>query len=120
MKLTTHFNVEEFLSDDGTEEMSRPFIYKLEAARVIAGVPFLITSGYRTVEKAQALGNAGSPHCEGIAVDIACVSARDCRKIVDAAIKVGFQGIEVCDRHIHLDDRVRSHGEGVLWSEKSK
>jgi uncharacterized protein YcbK (DUF882 family) len=66
-------------------------------------VPFVITSGFRTLAQNQACGGApNSTHLLGEAADIAC-SDQNRWQILQGALKAGFVRIEVCTKHIHLD-----------------
>lgn len=97
------------------------FLDMVEATRVIADVPFSFSSFYRCWDYNKEIGGASnSPHPEGIACDIRTHSFRDkTRKIVDAAQRVGFGGIEICSRHVHLDEMFRAEGP-VMWINESK
>ena len=70
-----YFSYSEFDSPDeiGTGvKMSAALLTMLDEARDIAGVPFIITSGYRTEYYNSLLRNSkpDSSHLEGLAVDI--------------------------------------------------
>lgn len=94
--------------------MQKQFMDMLQSCRNLAGVPFIINSGYRTVNHNNYLKRQGyaasdkSYHLQGRAADIAI--ARNARAasvrglIVKAAIEVGFTGIGVGGSFIHLDN----------------
>jgi len=108
-----HFDFEEFdcptlegsglpTSDGG--KMCIDFLKKLDEAREIANVPFVITSGYRTPQHNLDVGGiVGSSHCKGLAVDIACNNSGDRVKILTALIQVGFRRIGIHKSFIHSD-----------------
>jgi len=108
-----HFDFEEFdcptlegsglpTSDGG--KMCIDFLKKLDEAREIANVPFVITSGYRTPQhNLDVGGRVGSSHCKGLAVDIACNNSGDRVKILTALIQVGFRRIGIHKSFIHSD-----------------
>lgn len=110
-----HFNYEEFDSpdEDGSGlpttdggKMSISFLHKLDEARAIAGVPFKITSGYRS-EKHNATvgGRVGSSHLKGVAVDIHCNNSADRTKIINALVKVGLgRRLGIAKTFLHTDD----------------
>lgn len=76
----------------------------LDKARDIAGVPFKITSGFRTPEKnASVGGKPNSAHLTGDAVDLSCTDASTRYKILDSLFAVGFVRLEVAQDHIHAD-----------------
>ena len=94
-----YFSFAEFncpsLPDSG-KNMDINFIYKLEHARELAGIPFRITSGYRTAEHNQKVGGvSNSSHLNGLAADISIV--------LNALIKAGFKRIGVAKTFIHCD-----------------
>ena len=75
MILSRNFNSDEFDSRDtkGTGMlMDKQFIGQLQKAREIAGIPFVINSGYRTREYNKFIGGVpNSAHTKGKAADIA-------------------------------------------------
>jgi len=78
----------------------------LDRARGIAKVPFVITSGKRTVDENTAAGGVGdSSHLRGLAVDLACKESRSRYFILSALFQAGFTrlGIYARDGHIHCD-----------------
>lgn len=98
-----------------------PFLVRmLEAARHHSGVPFVITSGYRSDEHNSAAGGvSGSAHTRSLAVDIRCAHSGDRFRIVESALSVGFKRIGLYDKHIHLDCDM-SLPQGVIWLGESK
>jgi hypothetical protein len=98
-------------TDAEAEGLDPALVEKLDVAREIAGVPFVITSGLRPGDE--------KSHGRGKAVDIGCVSSRDRMKIVHALIIVGFRRIGVYDKHVHadVDDLLP---QDVLWWGVSK
>ena len=72
-----YFTLDEFdcpsLPNSG-KNMDSSFLAKLEKAREIAGIPFKITSGYRTKTHNEEVGGVpNSSHLIGVAADIACL-----------------------------------------------
>ena len=56
------------------QDMSQQLMYMLDAAREIAGIPFVLNSAYRSKEWDKSKGRTGnSAHTRGLAVDIAHV-----------------------------------------------
>ncbi|NRA48033.1 MAG: peptidase M15 [Phaeodactylibacter sp.] len=114
-----HFTWSEFDSPDapgsGAEHMDAYLVELLDEARTIAGVPFVITSGYRTAAQNEAVGGVDtSSHTKGLAVDIAAGSSGTRFKIIQACIAVGFTRIGVGRGFVHVDiDETKS--KNVLW-----
>ncbi len=114
-----HFKLSEFDSPDlpgsGTN-MDKAFLEKLDKCREIAGVPFVINSGFRTVAHNKKVGGVpNSTHTRGHAADIAYRLAQDGFKILQAAFEVGFNRIGVYKTFIHLDNDP-TLPPNVLWS----
>ena len=108
-----YFNFQEFDSPDEigsgmpTEQggkMNKEFLFKLDEARMMAGTPFRITSGYRTESHNKKVGGVkGSSHTKGCAVDIAVNSGLQRSAIVCALAKVGFTRIGIAKTFVHVD-----------------
>ena len=113
-----YFNIEEFDSPDeigSGKYMEQSTLRKLDKARGIADVAFIINSGYRTVEHNTKVGGVnGSSHTLGWAADLSCTASRDRFKIIAALIEVGFNRIGVSKSFIHVDDDP-SKVEYVYW-----
>lgn len=103
-----YFSLSEFDSPDlpnSGVNMDSDFLQMLDSARDISGIPFKITSGYRTeVHNAKVGGVANSSHLRGYAADIACGSGSDRWKIIDSLIKAGFNRIGVAKTFVHVDN----------------
>lgn len=85
-------------------DMSDQFMKFLDEAREKAGIPFVITSAFRSVEHELKRGRSGSSsHCKGIAVDISCVTSFSRLKIVRALLDCGAVRIGIHKRFIHVD-----------------
>lgn len=118
-----YFKPSEFDSPDekgsGGTGMNEDFVRLLDELRSLLGRPLIITSGYRTATLNSDIG--GSPqskHLEGIAADIRAYNGYERATIVDKALDLGFKGIGVYDKHIHLDTRGQKFA--VMWSGNSK
>ena len=107
MKLSKNFNSEEFDSKDikGTGMMMNvEFISLLQKARDIAGIPFVINSGFRTTEWNKKVGGkSNSAHTKGLASDIATNNDRTRYIILNALLLAGFHRIGVYKNFIHCD-----------------
>ena len=112
-----HFDYEEFDSPDEVGsgmptiyggKMCKHFLHKLDNARELAGIPFVITSGYRTIEHNKKVGGVeNSAHIElpCRAVDIKCTNSVERKKIITALISVGLhRRLGIAENFIHVDD----------------
>lgn len=91
------------------------FASMLLGAELRCIVPFVITSGLRSVAENKRVGGVkGSSHLLGIAVDINCVGSVDRFLVVNALLSVGFRRIGVYEDHVHVDIS-RVSPQGVMW-----
>jgi zinc D-Ala-D-Ala carboxypeptidase len=101
------FNYSEFDSPDepgSGHNMDEEFLDMLDQARARAGIPFVITSGYRTEAHSYAVGsNANSSHCKGVAADIVAATSRDRYLILTALLEVGIDRLGIGEDYIHAD-----------------
>lgn len=107
-----YFKLSEFDSPDSKgsgKNMTKEFLIKLEIARDIANVPFLISSGFRTpqhnisLKKQGYKASANSSHLKGCAADIVCKDSGTRQKILNGLILAGFTRIGIADTFIHCD-----------------
>ena len=109
-----YFDYEEFDSPDEIGsglpttdggKMNVNFLHKLHEARAISGVPYKITSGYRTPKhNAKVGGRVGSSHLKGVAVDIKCNNSSDRARILKGLFLVGLgRRIGIATQFIHVD-----------------
>ena len=113
-----YFKIEEFDSPDepgSGNKMDKKFLEKLDYARHNAGIPFKITSGYRTKEhNLKVGGRVGSSHQFGVACDIHCVGSRNRALMVKALLDVGITRIGIAKSFIHCDiDNLKD--QDVIW-----
>lgn len=115
----THFTLSEFDSPDipgSGEEMKSSFLRRLDEARELAGVPFKISSGYRTPEHNEAVGGVfNSSHTKGHAADIVIASSEHRYVIVRALIEVGFNRIGIANSFVHVDNDP-AKTPNVIWT----
>jgi zinc D-Ala-D-Ala carboxypeptidase len=114
----TYFKITEFDSPDepgSGYKMDKDFLYRLDTARGIAGIPFKINSGYRS--KARNLlvkGRVGSSHLVGKAVDIAYYGSRERYLIIKSLMEVGITRFGIAKTFIHCDVD-NNKDEDVIW-----
>lgn len=114
-----HFSYEEFDSPDvpgSGEYMDDDFLSMLDNARDLAGIPFKINSGWRTIEHNREVGGKpGSSHIVGKAVDIAIRNSRERWIILEALLHVGFTRFGIGNTFIHVDSDDTKDPE-VIWT----
>ena len=96
--------------------MDSLFLSRLDSARHIAGVPFVILSAYRSPEHEESKGRRkDGVHTTGKAIDIRATKSRERFLILDSLIRVGFTRIGIYDWGFHVDmcDDIRD--EKVIW-----
>ena len=113
-----YFKVSEFDSPDEAGsgyKMDKQFLMKLDYARGIAGIPFKITSGFRTKARNQLVsGRVGSSHLKGLAVDIAYYGSRERYLILQSLMQVGITRFGIAKGFIHCDVD-KSKDPDVIW-----
>lgn len=99
------------------KDMDEQFMKRLDFARTIAGIPFVLNCAYRSKEWDLSKGRNGkSYHCKGRAVDIRCTSSTNRAKIVYSLLNAGFKSIGLYASFIHVDDRYREDTEtAIMW-----
>jgi uncharacterized protein YcbK (DUF882 family) len=107
--LMTYFKIEEFtcMCGCGFNNASPKLLARLEMAREMAGVEFIVTSGCRCAEhNAKVGGVAGSTHVHGDGADIAFTA--ETREFILTALKQYFTRIGISDEghffHVDVDD----------------
>jgi len=105
MRLTENFTEKEFECPDCQKQiMDSMFMWRLQEARTLAGIPFRINSGWRCKAHNEAVGGTpNSSHLKGLAADIRCRVSRTRFLILYALMDVGFNRIGVADDFIHVD-----------------
>lgn len=97
-------------------ELHPDFRKFLDDCRGLAGIPFIINSGFRTKSENNALTDAvsDSSHLSGIAADIKCLDSTSRWKIITAAQKLGCKRIGIGKTYVHLDMDILKEQE-VIW-----
>lgn len=102
----------------GKDDMSPSFVAKLNDARRIAGIPFIINSGFRCPfhnASEDVKGSKTSSHLYGVAADIRVTSSSDRFTILRALMAVGFTRIGVAKSFIHVDAD-NDKPQNVVWT----
>jgi hypothetical protein len=114
----TYFDIKEFDSPDefgSGYRMDKDFLRRLDTARGIAGIPFVINSGYRTAAHNEKVGGrVGSSHKKGLAVDIAYEGSWQRYIIVTALLEVGINRLGIGNSFIHADVD-KNKDQDVIW-----
>lgn len=111
-----HFKLNEFRCPCcGKVLIDEHLVDMLDQAREIAGVPFVITSGYRCRKHNEEIGGKpNSAHLKGQAADIAVRDSQNRYAILRALLEVGFMRIGIAKDFIHADiDWSKPHP--VIW-----
>jgi len=88
----------------GSDRMNLVFVARLDQARGLADVPFVITSGWRCERhNAEVGGSETSSHMKGLAVDLECQLSGVRFQILWALRVVGFNRIGIRRDFIHVD-----------------
>lgn len=100
-----YFSLNEFAcKGTGENKINIGFVEQLDKARHIAGIPFTITSGYRTPEHNKAIGaSPTSSHLKGLACDISATNSNQRYIIINALLEAGFNRIGINKTFIHVD-----------------
>jgi len=117
MQCCKHFTLDEFRCPCcGSVQMDKDFVILLDLARTIAGIPFVITSGYRCEKHNKEIGGVSdSAHIKGLASDIKVKNSSDRYVILDALRKVGFNRFGIGPDFIHVDcDDTKP--QNVIWT----
>ena len=95
----------QFFSEKEVVGLKPELVLLLDKARGIAGIPFSITSGYRTMVKNDEVdGVENSSHLSGEAVDLRARNSNEHFLITKALLEVGFNRISrKYPLHIHVD-----------------
>ena len=94
----------------GGNFMNEQLLSMLDAAREIAGVPFVVTSGYRCwghhKEIYRKLGKPvlrNSPHLGGYGADISVPEGESRFRIIEGLLKAGFRRLGIGKDFVHVD-----------------
>lgn len=97
------------------QDMKQSSVDRMDRAREIAGIPFVINCAYRSPawEKACNRSEEGS-HPHGCAWDIRCNTSTNRMKIVAALLEAGYTRIGIGKNYIHADDDP-TKPQNVMW-----
>lgn len=100
-----YFKYEDFKCPCCNENhISYELIARLDAARGISGIPYIINSGYRCPVRNKDVGGVDrSSHLRGLAVDIAYKDERELFLILKGLFFAGFTRLHIGSTYIHVD-----------------
>lgn len=119
-----------YFSDVEVVGLDHEFVACLDQARHKAGIPFVLTSGFRDPQKnAEVGGVSDSAHTKGLAADIRCGNSHTLYKILDGLYSAGIRRIGIYYRmsdqdgalnytHVHCDIDQTKPQEVVFLKEK--
>ena len=118
------FKLSEFDSPDekgSGDMMDTDFLERLDVARDIAGFPFIITSGFRSIAYNRMLIDKGykasknSSHLLGYAADISCTDSAKRFTLIEALLDAGFTRIGIGGNFIHCDNDPEKR-QYIIWT----
>lgn len=119
-----YFKLSEFdcpFEEGSGSKMNYTFLEKLDKARGLAGIPFKITSGYRTKEYNEDLirrnykASKNSSHLKALASDISVKDSKSRFIVFNSLLLAGFTRIGIADTFIHVDlDTDKT--QNVIWT----
>ena len=108
-----HFKLDEFACNCcGVIRMDDNFLRMIDQARDLAGVKFIIVSGYRCPTHNAEVGSTSQNHTRGKAADIFCNAGPVRLRIVRDLLVVGFQRLGIGPTFIHADI---TEGASSIW-----
>ena len=118
-----------FFSSDETdckcgcgESVHPSALEKLNLARYISGVPYVINSGARCVSYNKIVGGKGkSEHLTGEGFDISAVESGARFKVLVGLLLAGFTRLGIANSFIHAgNSKGKGKAQGVIWGYKNK
>jgi zinc D-Ala-D-Ala carboxypeptidase len=105
-----------YFAPDEVQGLDTELCAMLDRARGLAGIPFIITSGLRTVAENEALSESvkDSAHLSGHAVDLACADSVLRYAMLRGLLLAGFHRIGIYSAHVHADNDL-SLPPNVIW-----
>ncbi len=120
MYVPIYFKDEEFQQltpSCSISQMDDRLLEGVDILREIVGLPFILTSAYRSRDWDLAKGRTGNgPHTKGMAVDVSAPNSYFVRRVWEEALKLTqyFQGIGIGKGFIHLDVMFRDYAP-LVW-----
>ena len=104
-----------YFKDSEIVGLSPDLVKMLDMARDISGIPYIITSGFRTENTENGITQPDTgAHSRGLAVDLRCRDSRSRFLILKGLFAVGFVRIGDEVDHVHADIDI-SLDVNVVW-----
>jgi zinc D-Ala-D-Ala carboxypeptidase len=101
---TGYKRMAKYFTDEEVRGLNPKLVEMLDKARKAAGVPFIITSGYRSPRQNQSAGGAkDSAHEYGLAVDLRAPNDGYGKQVAFGLGRAGFIRVGFYDKHCHAD-----------------
>lgn len=112
-----YFKLSEKTGNFGTVADLKPELVDMaDIGRGYSGIPWKITSGFRTPEYNKNIGGAvNSDHLTGDAIDVLCRNDEERWKIIDGAMKAGFRRFGIGEGFVHIG-LAKHKAQGVMWT----
>ena len=99
----------------GLNYVDKNSVSRLDTARILAGVPFVLNSACRCIaHNKKVKGSETSSHLKGFAFDIAVDNTSHRFIILTSLLKVGFKRIGIYKNFIHVDGDL-TKSQNVIW-----
>ena len=106
-----------YFTDEEVKELDTELVAKLDQARHISGIPYIITSGFRPGDaNGIDFGIKNSAHMTRKAVDLRCNDSVSRHKILKGLFAAGFRRIGLNSILIHADT-IETKPQEVFWIE---
>lgn len=118
MYVPKYFKEEEFkrlTPSCSMAQMDENLLMLLDELREAVGMPFVLTSAYRTPLWDISKGRTGKgAHTKGMGVDIQITNPTFARIVLERALRMPFRGIGIAKNFIHLDVMPREYTP-IIW-----
>lgn len=93
-----------YFTEEEAKGLTTAFALNLDMARERAGVPFIITSSVRSIEKnSEVKGVSNSKHLTGEAVDLRILNGSPTARMIEALLSIPFFEVVIEKDHIHVE-----------------
>ena len=105
-----------YFKDSEVQGLDPKLIAMLDVAREAAGVPIVITSGFRSPEHNSTVGGVeSSSHTKGLAVDVRSPNDQYGKQVAFGLGQAGFKRAGFYSHHIHVDVDYETKPTPAKW-----